>query len=849
MTGRRLPSGNGFVNRMVALSAMLSLPALLILLPTLAAVFRLTSEQWSYLSIFALGFAALGALALLQVQRRLAAPIASWLDARGTDAVMEERSGEAFKALMALPVRVGLMSAAVWIAVAFVVSIGMALRFGGWGLLHSAMLCSAACAAAFSVGLFLSLVVKVRCIDVREALVEELPDPAQRRRWLQPLALRTKLLVSIVGFTLGPVIFAVLLSVNSSGASIEDFTVRWQHRVLEGLPAEASRSAIERARAQLAAAPLPVSARLSTLSDLESDLDAGAVEHIREEMARGETSGDSTAMLSASVFAWRALPNGDAVLLVSPSSALREGAGGGAMFGLLLLASAALAFFAAHLLANDVSGATAALREEAERLASGDLRRGRVVESEDELGELARSFESMAASLRATVGRVATAADRVEATAAELSPVSESVTQVTADQVSGIEQATASMEEINAQVRGIATSSQSLNSSMEESSASILELGASGEELNDTASLLSSRVDDVSTSIEQMVRSVKHVSENTETLSAASLETSASMEEMASSLREVDASAEETASLSRQVITSAEGGQTKVRQTIEGMEAIQEATETAERVIRNLHGRTEEIGAIVDVIDDVADETNLLALNAAIIAAQAGEQGRAFSVVADEIKDLAERVLASTKEIGTLISAVQGEAGNAIDAIEQGSASVASGVELSAQAGMALEEITRASRDSGSRITRIVTSLREQSKAAGHVVELMERVRSGVDEIRSASAEQDRGNVVVYEGSVTMREVAQQVRSTTEEQARGSGRIRESIEGVRSVVEQINGALQEQSLACSAAVEFLEEVRTRTRANEESMQAMDVVTKELLRQAEGLRNEVGRFRV
>jgi methyl-accepting chemotaxis protein len=321
------------------------------------------------------------------------------------------------------------------------------------------------------------------------------------------------------------------------------------------------------------------------------------------------------------------------------------------------------------------------------------------------------------------------------------------------------------------------------------------------------------------------------------------------MEEMASSLREVDASVEHSASISQQVVESAENGHAKVQQTIQGMEAIQEATDTAEKVIRNLHGQTEEIGAIVDVIDDVADETNLLALNAAIIAAQAGEHGRAFSVVADEIKDLAERVLTSTKEIGTLIGALQDGANNAIGAIEQGSSSVASGVELSAEAGMALEEITRASRESGDRISGIVSSLREQAKAAGRVVELMERVRSGVDEIRSASAEQDRGNDVVYQGSLTMREVAQQVRGTTEEQARGSGRIRESIENVRSAVEQINSAIQEQSLACSAAVEFLEEVRTRTRANESSMQAMDAVTKELLRQAEGLRDEVGRFRV
>ena len=115
------------------------------------------------------------------------------------------------------------------------------------------------------------------------------------------------------------------------------------------------------------------------------------------------------------------------------------------------------------------------------------------------------------------------------------------------------------------------------------------------------------------------------------------------------------------------------------------MEEIREATEAAERVIRGLGARTSEIGGILDVIEDVADETNLLALNAAIIAAQAGEQGKAFSVVAEEIKELADRVLASTKEIASLIGAVQLESENAIGAIEAGSGSVRDGVELAAE--------------------------------------------------------------------------------------------------------------------------------------------------------------------
>jgi methyl-accepting chemotaxis protein len=205
--------------------------------------------------------------------------------------------------------------------------------------------------------------------------------------------------------------------------------------------------------------------------------------------------------------------------------------------------------------------------------------------------------------------------------------------------------------------------------------------------------------------------------------------------------------------------------------------------------------------------------------------------------------------LASTKEIGGLVRAVQAESSNAIGAIEQGTQSVASGVDLSAEAGVSLEEITRASRESGTRIAGIVSAVREQARAAGHVVELMERVRGGVDEIRGAAAEQDRGNELVHRGAVGMRDVAQQVRGTTEEQARGSGRIRENVEEVREAVERINQALQEQSAACRAAVEFLEEVSSRTRSHEDSGRRMDEATKGLLRQAEALREDVQRFRI
>lgn len=507
-----------------------------------------------------------------------------------------------------------------------------------------------------------------------------------------------------------------------------------------------------------------------------------------------------------------------------------------------------IVFLFGTVVTRDLAHSIYRVRAHAERLAGGDLRGVAASVADDELGDLERGLVRIATSFRGALGEARSAADGVESTIAELSAAIGGIVEASNDQARQVEQAHALMTAIRVRVGEAQGSAGALDSAIEESSHSVVELGAAGDELNETASVLTSKVDAVSDSLEQMVRSVKEVGATTDRLAEASEETSSSMEEMASAMRAVDTAAETTANLSRDVVEKAELGQAKVVQTIAGMEAIREATDAAESVIKGLGARTNEIGGILDVIEDVADETNLLALNAAIIAAQAGEQGKAFSVVADEIKELADRVLASTKEIGGLIRAVQEESENAIGAIEAGSASVMGGVDLSAEAGRTLEEITVASRESGTRISEIVVSVREQTKAASHVVALMEKVRDSAEQIGAASNDQDRGNEIVYRSALTMREVAQQVRQTTEDQARGFGRIRENVNGVRDAVEQIAGSLGDQSAACEQVATALDGVATGARSNHDAARRVRDAMRMLAGQAEGLRGNVERFR-
>ena len=198
--------------------------------------------------------------------------------------------------------------------------------------------------------------------------------------------------------------------------------------------------------------------------------------------------------------------------------------------------------------------------------------------------------------------------------------------------------------------------------------------------------------------------------------------------EMARSMSEVSGNATQSAQVARQSLTAAEKGTTAVQDSIKGMNEIRNQIQETSKRIKRLGESSQEIGEIVELISDITEQTNVLALNAAIQAASAGDAGRGFTVVAEEVQRLAERSGEATKQIAAIVKTIQTDTQDAVFAMEQSTQGVVEGAKLSDAAGQALSEIGQVSRNLADLIQSISTSTQNQADSATQVARLMQDI-------------------------------------------------------------------------------------------------------------------------
>ena len=352
----------------------------------------------------------------------------------------------------------------------------------------------------------------------------------------------------------------------------------------------------------------------------------------------------------------------------------------------------------------------------ASNVASGDLSKSVHVNSVDEIGMLGRGLNCMIMGLKGMIANVRTAG-KTDAVWKEVKEISGEISSGSKVQAESVEEAASSVNEMHFSLKEIVESVNDLSTTSEQTSSAVIEMVASIHEVARTMTELSSSIEETSAAITQMSAAVRQIAENVEVLSTAAEETAASASEISASVKEVESHANESASLAESVAADAQQlGMRSIEKTIDGMNRIESTARRTADVINRLGERAESIGSILTVIEDITDQTALLALNAAILAAQAGEHGRGFAVVAAEIRELANRTAVSTKEITTLIGSVQEETRDAVGVMQEEVTLVEEGVRLARDTREALEKIRSApmmSRDMSRSINKAAS---EQSR-------------------------------------------------------------------------------------------------------------------------------------
>jgi twitching motility protein PilJ len=250
-------------------------------------------------------------------------------------------------------------------------------------------------------------------------------------------------------------------------------------------------------------------------------------------------------------------------------------------------------------------------------------------------------------------------------------------------------------------------------------------------------------ISELRTLVSNLNRAIKHVSSasqeakstSDELLAAANTQarqiedTSQAVLEMSQSIQEVSASAQESSRVAARSLDTADRGRQAVDNTITGMNVLRERIQDTAKRIKRLGESSQEIGEIVELISDITEQTNVLALNAAIQAASAGEAGRGFAVVAQEVQRLAERSAQATKQIGALVKAIQTDTQDAVAAMESGTRGVVDGTRLADTAGQSLQDIEAVSKQLASLIETISAATQSQAESAARVARNMQEIR------------------------------------------------------------------------------------------------------------------------
>lgn len=418
------------------------------------------------------------------------------------------------------------------------------------------------------------------------------------------------------------------------------------------------------------------------------------------------------------------------------------------------------------------------------------------------------------------------------------------LSQSAEDQSSAVAESTSSISRIDSSIREVVSNVEDLSDLNENVSSATLEMITSIEEVSKNAINLSQAVQEEVSAIEEMAGNIHSVADSTDSLSGAAVQSRKSMEEIERATRSIRDRAEEATQLSEAARDGAVHTKQLLAKTVSGIHNLAETVESTRQVMRALGIQSRSIGEILNVITSVAADTHLLSLNASIMAAKAGEHGRGFSVVAQEIKTLANRTSESAKEIESLIIETQESVDKAVRSIEEGNARVSEGMRLSEEADHSLAEVLSRAEVAAKNSHDIAADTEAQAAMSEQVFQAVDEVAKRTELIRAAMREQEDSSRYVRERVLRTQGLVSQVVQAMSEQAESSRRISTAMERLTSRIQGIRRATEEQAGSSTGVVHAIEAIHKKADLVAISAQNVNNTSMSVLHQSLLLRREL-----
>lgn len=561
-------------------------------------------------------------------------------------------------------------------------------------------------------------------------------------------------------------------------------------------------------------------------------------------------TGDSSAFASPHVAKFARLKDGSILVLGIPWDPYRHIPQQVTWYTIVIaLITTGVFTLATYVLARDVSAPIKDLRNIAMAMAQGNFEVAPRIFSDDEIGQLANSFGDTRLNLRRLLGRVGSGGKTVTHGVQILTGGTDSLLSRAHQQAQLTEQTSGAVDNVRSGVRNVLTASATVATLTEDASTRALELQASAEQVARSTGHLFQSVEKTSSSTTEMDRSMREMSKRTDVLAGIGDEVLSFVAQMNATIDELRRNASATADLSNEVKVDAEAGGAAVAKTVEGINANQDLSARTAETFDTLQKSVSQISQILAVIEDVAGRTNLLALNAAIIAAQAGEHGAGFSVVADEIRLLAERTRVSAKEISGIVKAVQTGSRQAVAKVHEAVERTQANVRLADDASASLAKIVASASRSYEMANKIAQALGDQSIASKHLHEATSRMSEHISEINRASREQASGTAMLAAEAERVREIAGQVKTATVEQSKTGRGITDALEKIANDARTMRDSLERQLRETDRIAEAARNMLDIAQENDALARQFNTTLQNIVASGREFETEVARFRI